>query len=148
MQYIDSSIPPPIMKQDEVKGIVASTSPNANRYFYLLDPVSDLVWEVDGYEQPVPDGATPQWMLLIMCPNCRNGLRLESSKKQFDINAEGIETAEPFRCAWPIDKDGYKGNCPWGAELQRPNREIRVPVRTPNGMGREVRIDALIRAVK
>lgn len=136
------------MRPDEVKGIVAQTPSRADRYFYLLDKETDEVWETDGYRQLDGETGQERWMLLIMCPKCRNELKLETGRKQFEIDERGIETAEPFRCSWPIDQDGYKGACPWGCELQRPGREIKVPVRLRTGAMVEVKIDAMIRQVK
>jgi hypothetical protein len=134
--------------QDEVRGIGGAAHVHVDRYFYWLDPSTDFIWEVDGYSQPVPEGAPPQWMLLVMCPRCQNVLRLESKKKAFEIDARGIETAEPFKCTWPVDQDGYRGVCPWAAELQRPNKIIKMPMTTKSGARVEVKIDAMIRQAK
>jgi len=118
----------------------------ADRFFYFLDPTTDLIWEVDGYHRR--EGEKDYWLLLLMCPRCQNVLRLDSQKKQFEVSERGVEMGEPIFCSWPVDQDGYKGVCPWGAELQAPNRPVTVPMKNRAGALVEVKIDALLRVAK
>lgn len=149
MTYWDASpylYQAPKIAHDEVRGIVANAETQCDRRFYFLDDADDHVWEVDGYIQR--EGDREHWMLLICCPRCHNELSLKSTAKQFEITEGGIETGEPFFCTWPLDKDGFKGVCTWGAELQRPNKRLVVPVRTVHGELIQIRIDAIIRQAR
>jgi len=139
---------PSIMKDDCVRGVVRQDNlQNPDRYFYLLDPLTDAVWEVDGYRQPAADGEKVEWMLLLKCPACHSDLRLSTAKKQVEITARGLETGEPIGCAWFVDTDGYKGLCPWRAELQPPKKAMLVDAVTRAGRCK-VRIDAIVRPAK
>jgi uncharacterized protein YbaR (Trm112 family) len=130
---------------DEVHGANVVRA-NADRWFYFLDPTTDLIWEVDGYVRR--EGEREFWLLLLVCPKCQNVLRLDSQKKQFEVSERGVETGEPIFCTWPVDTDGYKGVCPWGAELQAPNKPTKVPMTDRSGKLVEVKIDALLRVAK
>ena len=130
---------------DEVYGS-GVTRAKADRFFYFLDPTTDLIWEVDGYVRR--EGEKEYWLLLLTCPKCQNVLRLDNQKKPFEVSERGVETGEPIFCTWPVDQDGYKGACPWGAELQPPNRPFKIPMTNLAGELVEVKIDALIRVAK
>jgi len=130
---------------DEVYGS-GVTRAAADRWFYFLDPTTDFIWEVDGYRRL--EGEKEYWLLLLVCPKCRNVLRLDSQKKPFAVTERGVETGEPIFCTWPVDEDGYKGCCPWGAELQPPNKPLQVPMRNAADELVEVKIDALLRVAK
>ena len=136
--------PQPIIRPDMVQGVVCDSGNNVDRYFYLYDEVSDLVFEADGYLQPNANGE-PSWMILLMCPACHQTLRLESSKKPFEVSERGVETGEPISCSyWLKDVDGYTGDCPFKGELQPPKKPEWGEVRTRAGVVR-VKIDAWIR---
>jgi uncharacterized protein YbaR (Trm112 family) len=134
----------PIMRPDFVKGVVAEASSRVDRYFYLFDEESDLVFEADGFREPSDDGRE-QWMIIMMCPACHQHLTLKSSKKQFEVTSRGIETGEPIGCSYYLeDMDGYTGMCPFRAEFQPPKQLQYGEVRTQAGVV-QVRIDARIR---
>jgi len=135
----------PIMRPDLVHGVVADSGNNVDRYFYLYDQMSDLVFEADGYLQPGVDGKA-KWMILMMCPACHQVLKLDSDKKSFEVSERGIETGEPISCSYYLDDvDGYTGECPFkNAELAPPKKVEWGEVRTRAGMVK-VKIDAWIR---
>jgi hypothetical protein len=133
------------MRPDRVQGVVADSGSNVDRYFYLYDAVSGLVFEADGYLQPSANGK-PNWMLFLMCPVCHQTLTLDSNKKSFEVTERGVETGEPISCSyWLNDVDGYTGNCPFqNAELAPPKKVEWGEVQTAAGNVR-VKIDAWIR---
>ena len=136
----------PVMRPDMVKGVVAEASSTVDRYFYLFDETSDLVFEADGYLQPAPEGAPPHWEIYLLCPSCQQTLTLSSRKKQFQVTERGIETGEPIGCTYFLkDVDGYTGMCPFQhVELHPPAKLEYGEVRTKAGVVK-VRIDARIR---
>lgn len=147
---VTGTYPQPVMRPDEVRGLVGHASVQPDRFFYLLD-TDDQIYEVDGYQKTDPETDQPYWELLIMCPRCRNTLRLDSRKKPIEISDRGLETGEPIRCTYPVEADGYKGRCPWGAEFQPPptKDKLIIPMTDArSGQPGMCKIDALIRNVK
>jgi hypothetical protein len=134
------------MRPDKVEGVVADSGNNVDRYFYLFDQASGIVFEADGYKIPTAFSDEPGWMILLMCPVCQQTLRLESSKKPIEVTERGIETGEPISCTyWLDDVDGYTGYCPFrDAEFQPPKKVEYGEVRTDAGVVK-VKIDAWIR---
>jgi len=136
------------MRPDLVSGYVGGTQRKVDRYFYLFDEVSDLVWEMDGYKKPQAPDANPaeaEWVLLLMCPACHKSLKIDTGKKPILIDERGIETGEPIYCTWDVDIDGYVGMCPFGAELQPPKKPEYGEVRLRDGSVQKVKIDAFVR---
>jgi hypothetical protein len=140
--------PAPIVRPDRVEGVVGNSGNNVDRYFYLYDALTDLVFEADGYKLPQPGGGN-EWMILLMCPCCQQTLRLESTKKSFEVTERGIETGEPISCSyWLNDVEGYTGKCPFReAEFEPPKKPEWGEVRTREGVVK-VKIDAWIRRAK
>jgi len=136
------------MRPDKVQGVVADSGNNVDRYFYLHDVVSDLVFEADGYVAPSENGdpSKQHWTILMMCPCCQQTLRIDSAKKPIEVTERGIETGEPISCSyWLDDVDGYTGMCPFrNAEFQPPKNPEYGAVRTDAGVVK-VKIDAWIR---
>jgi len=121
-----------------------------DRYFYLLDEQSDLVFEMDGFLQAKEKLDDPdRWMLIMMCPACHQGLRIDTAKKPIEISDFGIETGEPIACTYILsgstEHDGYRGLCPFRGEFQPPKAPEFGPVRVADGSIVRVRIDARIR---
>ncbi len=136
------------MAQDFVnKGCVGQAQTKVDRYFYLYDVQSDLVFEMDGFLQPRLSPGDPQrWMLILMCPACHQGLRIDTAKKPILIDERGIESGEPIGCSYLLDDvDGYSGLCPARWELQPYDKPEYGEVRTETGEMVRVRIDAKIR---
>lgn len=140
----------PTLRQDHVQGVCYNQTAQPDRYFYLYDVQTDLVFEADGYKQPKAPEANPndpdEWIILLMCPACHQTLRLDSAKKQFQVTKRGIETAEPIGCSyWLQDVEGYSGPCPFRAEFQPPKQVEFGDVRLRSGQRHRVKIDAWIR---
>lgn len=134
----------PVMKKDEVKGFVGHASTAPDRWIYVLDPSDDRIWEWDAYKRIDPETKKPYWEVLLICPKCRDNLRLDSRLKQIHIDeAHGVETGEPFFCGNVLERDGFTGRCDWGCEL-KPHDGEPVPM-TDNKNGRPgmCKIDAV-----
>ena len=137
----------PVMKPDEVKGVVAHASVHPDRFFYLLDEKTDRIYEWDGYQKTDPATNEQYWEILVMCPRCKNVLKLDSRRKSIEISERGIETGEPFRCTWPVDQDGWKGQCQFACELKPPTSKdpFIIPMTDAmNGKPGMCKIDAFI----
>lgn len=135
----------PIMKKDEVKGVVGHASTYPDRWIYVLDTSDDRIWEWDAYKRQDPVTKEHYWEVLIQCPVCRDNLRLDSRKKQINIGeTHGVETGEPFFCGNIYEKDGFTGRCTWGCEL-KPHDGEPVPMSdAKNGAPGMCKIDAVI----
>jgi len=144
-----SAVPKPdrnfIATPGEVKGFLPSAVRRADRYFYVL--YADTVYEWDGYRMGpsgAPDGAPEvNWSILIMCPKCRNNLRLDNLKKHLAIesSAAGLES-EPIQCAYKAE---FGGLCTWRVVLERPVKaqDRIVVVAAPDSSRRQILIDAI-----
>lgn len=109
-----------ILRPDYVRGFVPTTTSVPSRLFYLLDTKNDCVWEVDAYRSPGENGRV-NWMLVLVCPVCRNHLVLDSTKKKLEITTEGIES-DVFRCSHDAQ---FGGVCPYQVALDRPSKSQR-----------------------
>ena len=132
-------VPRPTMRPDHVQGFVAESTAHVDRHFYVLEKngmAEDRVWEFDGYK------AGDNWCVHIVCPICGQNLKLDSTKKKFQVTPEGIETGEPIKCSWP----GTFGQieCKWAVEFVPPRRDDRVV--TLKG-GDKIQIDAVARRI-
>lgn len=145
----DSSVVPRpnknfIVTPNEVRGFLPTARAKADRYFYVL--YGDMVLEWDGYriggEAGAPDGAPEvNWSILLMCPKCRNNLKLDSLHKHFAVESgqAGI-SSEPIQCSYKAE---FGGICSWRVVLERPSKRHDRIV-TVDG-GRRVVIDAIAR---
>lgn len=137
----------PIMRPDLVKGYMGNAQTRVDRYFYVFDEVSGLVYEIDGFKQPKekPD-APDRWMLIMLCPCCGQGLRIDTAKKPVLITETGLETGEPIACSYLLkDFDGYNGLCPFRGELQPYKKPEFADVTTEDGRRVRGRLDAKLR---
>lgn len=126
----------PIVNPNEVKGFVGSHEIPPDRYFYLLNESDESLWQVDGY--CVGDN----WSINLICPVCGNNLRLDSTKKRFQVTEAGIETDEPIQCPYPGE---FGGMCRFRVEFQLPRGEKFFDFRLADGSVKRLRVDALIR---
>lgn len=131
-----------IVKPNEIRGFLPTAQAKPDRYFYIL--YGDTVLEWDGYRigGPVgaPDGAPEvNWSILLMCPKCRNNLRLDSLQKHLMVESgqSGI-SSEPIQCSYKAE---FGGLCSWRVVLERPSRKCDRIV-TVNG-GVKIHIDAI-----
>lgn len=139
----------PIVKPDCVKGYMGNAQTKVDRYFYVVDEVTGLVYEWDGFLQPKEKPGEPdRWMLITICPACGQGLRIDTNKKPLQVTAHGLETGEPIACGYFLkDHDGYTGMCPFRAELQPfpPDKPEFADVTTEDGQRLRGRLDAKLR---
>jgi hypothetical protein len=130
-----------IVKPNEVRGFLPTAEATPDRYFYVL--YGDTVLEWDGWRTGnpnAPDGADEvNWSILLMCPKCRNNLRLDSLQKHLMVESgqSGI-SSEPIQCSY---KGEFGGLCSFRVVLERPSRKCDKIV-TVNG-GKRIRIDAI-----
>jgi len=132
-----------IVRPGEVKTLDDYATRKPDRYFYIL--FGENVWECDGYVIN-QDGKEPLWTILIVCPVCRHNLKIDSSKKKLLIDDKGLEIAEPIACAWP-GEFGTACNFQVAIEPPRKREDMFVRVNGIDGIGRQVKVDAIARQI-
>jgi hypothetical protein len=132
-----------IVRPDEVKTCDDYARRKPDRYFYII--FEENVWECDGYKIE-RDGAEPLWTILLICPMCRQNLKLDSTKKKILIDEQGLHLAEPIACAWP-GEFGTACNFQVAIEPPRKAEDKMVRVNGMDGRPRQVKIDAVARRV-
>jgi hypothetical protein len=135
-----------IARPDEVRGVMGKADTHVDRHLYLVDRLTDIVWEADAYIQPKEKPDEPDhWWVLLLCPCCQTNLRIDSAKKPININERGIETGEPIACGnYLNDVEGFTGTCPFRAELEPPPKPEFIEISNDLGIQR-VKVDAWIR---
>jgi len=127
-----------IIRPDEVKTLDDYATRKPDRYFYIL--FEEAVWECDGY-MVKEEGKEPLWTILIVCPMCRQNLKLDSTKKKLRIDDKGLELAEPIACAWPGE---FGTACNFQVAIEPPRKSEDKYVRVN---GRQVKVDAVAKRV-
>ena len=97
----------------------------------------DTVWECDGY------AVGDLWSILIICPVCRQNLKIDSTKKPMRIDEKGLELADPIRCSYPGD---FGTPCPFCVAIEPPKKaDLYQEIRCGDGQVRKVKLDAIAR---
>jgi hypothetical protein len=132
-----------IVRPDEVKTLDNYCQREPDRYFYLL--FEENVWECDGYCVR-EEGKEPIWTILIVCPLCKQNLKIDSTAKKLLIDERGLTLAEPIACSWPGE---FSTACNFRVAIEPPQkREDRFArVTGPGGVSRQVKIDAVAHRV-
>jgi len=128
-------LPQPVKKGDHVYGALDQRAV-PDRYFYVLNPETNEVWELDGYQCPGNENA---WTIHLYCPKCRQNLKLETSTKQVQVTADGLESGEPIECSWPAE---FGGKCIAVFEFGRTREQVTLKD------GRKVTLDAVLRRAR
>jgi hypothetical protein len=132
-----------IIRPDEVKTLDNYAGSEPDRYFYII--YEEHVWECDGYRIR-QEGSEDLWTILLVCPICRQNLKIDSTKKKLLIDDKGLHLAEPIACAWP-GEFGTACNFRVAIEPPRKREDQMVRVIGPDGLSRQVKIDAVARRV-
>ena len=132
-----------IVRPDEVKTLDSHTEAKPDRYFYML--FEEHIWECDGYYIQ-EEGKKPLWIILIVCPLCKQNLKIDSSNKKLLIDDKGLHLAEPIGCSWPGE---FNTPCNFRVAIEPPRKQedkfCRVTGR--DGVSRQVKVDAVARRV-
>ena len=128
-----------IIRPDEVKTLDQHTAAKPDRYFYML--FEEHVWECDGYCIK-REGKEALWTILIVCPLCKQNLKLDSKKKKLLIDEQGLHLAEPIACAWPGE---FNTPCNFRVMIEPPKKREDKFVRITDmgGVSRQVKVDAV-----
>jgi len=139
MQQSDSRI----IRPDEVKTLDTQRTAKPDRYFYLL--FEETVWECDGYTSK-EIGKEPQWIILIVCPLCKQNLTTNSEKKKILIDDKGLHVADVIACSWPGE---FSTPCNFRVAIEPPSKkeDMMCYVNAPDGSRRQVKVDAVARRV-
>lgn len=132
-----------IVRPDEVKTLDSHTEAKPDRYFYIL--FEDKVWECDGYVV-AEEGKEPLWTILLICPVCKQNLKLDSIKKKLMLDEQGLHLAEPIACGWPGE---FSTPCNFRVMIDPPRKaeDKTFRVNCMDGVSRQVRIDGVARRV-
>lgn len=128
-----------IVRPDEVKTLDNFAGADPDRYFYML--FEEKVWECDGYCIK-REGEEPLWTILIVCPLCKQNLKIDSTKKKLLIDDKGLHLAEPIACAWPGE---FNTPCNFRVAIEPPRRaeDKMCRVTGQDGVSRQVKVDAV-----
>lgn len=132
-----------IVRPNEVKTLDNYAGRKPDRYFYIL--FEENIWECDGYVVN-QEGSEPLWSILLVCPLCKQNLKLDSDKKKLLIDEQGLHLAEPIACAWPGE---FGTACNFRVAIDPPRKREDKVVRVTgmDGISRQVKIDAVARRV-
>ena len=119
------------MNPQQNRPLIMNQEVEPQRRFNLL--YNDVVWEADGYQ------TGEHWLILMVCPKCKNNLSVKSNQKPMKVSPGGLELGEPIRCSHPVDF----GVCSFHVMLDRPAKKDRVAC--VGGIDRH--IDAVVRDV-
>jgi len=132
-----------IVRPDEVKTLDTQRTAKPDRYFYML--FEEHVWECDGYYIHEP-GEEPNWIILIVCPCCKQNLTINSTKKKILIDDKGLHVAEPIACSHPGE---FSTPCNFRVAVEPPSKQEDKYCRVAgsDGVSRQVKVDAVARRV-
>lgn len=118
--------------QQKQGAVLLNQEVEPQRRFNLL--YNDVVWEADGYQ------TGNLWLILMICPKCKNNLSIKSDQKSLKVSPDGLELGEPIRCSHPAE---FGGICTFHVMLERPAKKDRLAC----VQGIDLKVDAVARDV-